>query len=894
LTLEDPITSDIKAFNSTSATIYENPSIFDTTISLDQDIFDTTYGTVQNIPVYISSSSGNTITDGQIYCSVLNGNQILLAQIEDISQGQTNFGIPIEDFGEGSYRLFLEYPGNATQTATTYNATLNIQKGVAQFDTTISHTTIEYGDTTQWYAHVMNDFGNPIANIPISFETTLTGFFWDHWGTIMTNDTGYASIDITWIEENQIHYGQPGSYTIRMTIEDNTKVMVQENTKALEITENNVILTLENTTIARFGTVVIEGFLTASTGTVIPDETIRIYSNATATNYWQRIATVTTDSYGHYFTQLTVDNLPGIYGLTADYTGSLYYTSASQNAVLEVVDNPSNIENIEITPSTLDLGDTVLIKVDATDLDSISSITAIIHNSTYNMSINLDYIDNSYQNTIWCDTQFQIGTWTIDLIILDNIGIESTFPSVGQFIILDNPAPEVNYTLNMNTIPDGSSFELKINASDSLGIYSVKVEIESTIYDITQNNTPNYANDQVPSYSQIVQTPRGDVTYTYSTRAHEVNVFYFNYTPQTLGNVPFIIYVEDNAGQIRIISGNIMVEATAPELSVVLMSSLNGTAPFLFSLHLNATDGSGINYIHLYINGQNYNTQYNLSNNLWEFSTLLSEGNYIISIIAEDNAGIQNTLDLGTLVVVQGNFEIFSVQENLFDGETTNFIIQASNSLANANVIILGMNEPINMVLDTDATISGVLKFSDPGTYPIKFIIVDKLGTQIDKTITINITAKGPEFESIYPSPAQLVTHNTPFTLELETIVTDASGVKSVVLYTNDAAYPLNSNVDLWYASVMLQSGTYSLRLVATDIYGTETTYNLGELTLQEIITSPSEPKPSSPSNPEKTPQNDLITESTVGLALITILTISVSAFMVWRKKPKVSIFTSN
>ena len=38
----------------------------ETTISLDQDVFDVNYGTMQNIPVYITSSSGDPIMDGQM------------------------------------------------------------------------------------------------------------------------------------------------------------------------------------------------------------------------------------------------------------------------------------------------------------------------------------------------------------------------------------------------------------------------------------------------------------------------------------------------------------------------------------------------------------------------------------------------------------------------------------------------------------------------------------------------------------------------------------------------------------------------------------------------------------------------------------------------------------
>jgi hypothetical protein len=894
LTLENATTNEIKAITNISATIYETIDPFTTTISLNQDIIDGVYGTIENVPVYITSSSGNPITDGQIDCYLFDGDIQVLSLTASISQGYTNFQIPIENFGEGSYRLFLEYLGNATQASTTYNATLNVQKGTATFDATLTSATIEYASTTYWFAHLTNSLGNPIANIPVSFNTSLTGFYWDHWSTILTNETGNAEIEVMWTTENQVHYGTPGSYTVRIFIEENDKVISQEIIETLQVTKNNVVLTLEDTSITRLGTAVINGILTDSTGQAIINTDIDIYSNATATDTWQKIATVTTDSYGNYFIQLTVKNLPGTYGLTADYDGDIYYTGVSKNAILEILDNPSEIKKIEITPSVLDLGMTVLIKVNVTDLDSINSVTATIYDNDYSLNITLDNIDGSFQKEIWCDTRFKIGTWIIDLTIIDNLGIKTTFSSVEQFIIIDNPAPDVNYTLNAFSIPDGSNIEIIVNATDSLGIASVKIEIESIIYDITLNNTILSTNTSLPSQSPIPRSLSPDDTYTISMYARGQNVFYFQYTPQTTGVIPFHIYVEDNAGQIRVINGNITVEAVAPELFVASMSSLNGTAPFLFSLQVNATDGSGINYLHLYTNDQQYILQYNVISQQWEFTKLLSANTYTITIIAEDNFGIQKTLDLGTLTVSPAKFEIFRVSENFFDGETANFTIQASKSLANANVIIIGLNEPINMTLDSNAVITSQLPFSNVGTYPIQFIVIDQLGTQISKTITFNITAKGPVFESVYPSSSQIINYRTPLTLELEALVTDASGVNDVILYLNDTAYSLTGNNDHWYTTLLIPYGTYTLRLVATDKYGTETVYLLGEITPQEIITSTSEPKPSSPSNPKDSPQNDRITEYTIGIVVFTLVTIVISVFMVWKKKSKVSIFASS
>ena len=59
--------------------------------------------------------------------------------------------------------------------------------------------------------------------------------YWDNWGTVLTNSSGYATIDINWLDENQEHYGNPGTYTIRITIEDNSMVMGQQTTRMITV-----------------------------------------------------------------------------------------------------------------------------------------------------------------------------------------------------------------------------------------------------------------------------------------------------------------------------------------------------------------------------------------------------------------------------------------------------------------------------------------------------------------------------------------------------------------------------------------------------------------------------------------------------------------------------------
>jgi hypothetical protein len=349
--------------------------------------------------------------------------------------------------------------------------------------------------------------------------------------------------------------------------------------------------------------------------------------------------------------------------------------------------------------------------------------------------------------------------------------------------------------------------------------------------------------------------------------------------------VPFIIYVEDNAGQIRQIYGNIMVEAVAPELSVLSMTSLNGTAPFSYALKLIATDSSGINNIWLYLNEEEYECEYNESENVWFFDILLAANDYIITIIGEDNFGIQATLDIGTLHVEAANFSVLYASEILFDGESTEYTLQASPTLAHNNVSISHNNEVITEKLDANGQLIGQLQFYEAKTYIVQFSITDILGTQINHEYIFDVSLKAPIIESIYPTADLLATMHTPLTLDLEVIITDASGINSVILYVNDTEYALNNYFAVWSTSIELERGNYTLTLVATDIYGAETTYILGEITAEKSTTTTTEepPKTSSKTTESEITTTDII--AAVSMVGATVATIAGTVIMKWKKR---------
>lgn len=883
LNLLDPITYEIKASANVSAEIVDPITVYDSFIFLEEEIYEIIIGNSLNIPVTITSSSGSPITDDHLFCEIKQNASVLQELISPISNGQAEFEVFTGTFNVGIFDLQFFYLGNATQTTATETAELHIIKTTAVFESSIDATTIEYGTTTSWNARVTTQSGNGIANVPISFKTSLTGFYWDEWGTIMTNKSGYATIDITWLVENQVHYGNPGNYQVKIAIAPNDNVYTDYDVHRLTVIKNQIHLSLDELTIGHLGSGIIHGVLTTSTGIPIANAEIDLYWNCTTYNRWTKISTVLTDSYGNYFQEVTVTRPPATYGIEADYDGNTYYISYIQTAILEVIDNPSEVEKIEITPAILDLGDTIQINVTATDIDTISSITAFMYYNSINFTIPLQNIDNTYQTTIWCNTDYEIGTWIIDLTITDNLNIKTTFINAGQFIIATNPAPIVDYIVTPTTIPDGATVNFEISASDTLGIKSVQIEIDSIIYDITENTT--IITDRAIDTLNLDALHKTCCKYYIAARAREASVFYFTYSPITAGMIPYIIYVTDNAGQIKEINGTFMVEAIAPELSVLSISTLNGTAPFPFALKLNAADGSGIKFIHIYINGEEYNLEFSDIDDSYNYYVLLSAGSYIITLTAEDIVGAQAILDIGTVNIEPADFSVIYASENLFDGETTTFTLEASTTLAFSNVTITHNNMEMIYNLDVNGILTGQLQFNEPRTYTVYFSIIDSLGTQLEHEYSFNVTAKGPVIESIYPNSVLLTTMTTPMDLNLEAIVKDASGVASVKLCINETEYLLSNTLNLWYTTVSLERGNYTLTIVATDIYGAETTYILGELTVNGITTTSTEESTNTPKESTENTQTttDLIT--TVGMIGVSLVTVVGTVLVKWKKR---------
>jgi hypothetical protein len=425
------------------------------------------------------------------------------------------------------------------------------------------------------------------------------------------------------------------------------------------------------------------------------------------------------------------------------------------------------------------------------------------------------------------------------------------------------------------------------------------------------------------------------------------------------------------------------VQAVTPELDVVSMAPLNGTAPYPFFLNIDATDNSGVSSVVLYANSEEFVLQYNQETSHWEMNTTFTAGSYSLTVIAIDNVGVEKSLELGILnlsnpdltvsatqfelgdtlivevtgldpeviatakIIVSGpeysqeyvianisssnNIDIY-LNENyplasysitlevedfngnntifdngasfiiftnsnpslnavfekqvLADGEATNFTIEAIDSLGIENVVIIRGAETISLSVDENGVATGELQFGEAGTYMIQVVATDNAGAQTQSTHIFTVNAEGPEFMNVYPSQTMLAGLHTPFTLDIEALVMDGSGVANVTLYVNDTEYALVNTFGVWYTSIDLNDSTYTMSLLAVDIYGTQSVYDLGTVTPQENKIPETSEDPTSTDDPGPTiPEPEVEIDSTIVIMGFTLLTIIGSSVLSWRRK---------
>ncbi|MCJ7651275.1 MAG: hypothetical protein MUP85_21925, partial [Candidatus Lokiarchaeota archaeon] len=232
------------------------------------------------------------------------------------------------------------------------------------------------------------------------------------------------------------------------------------------------------------------------------------------------------------------------------------------------------------------------------------------------------------------------------------------------------PEPEKIPPIYSNLIESADPLELgetetiRINVSDPSGIKQVRIEFEGSNHSMTSKS--------------------GDMWQ------------YDSWIPNSIGNKPYTIWMEDNVNNWNSTSGSILViDTTAPTYSDLIESAnpLSLGQNETITIRVFDFPGSGVNQVTLEYDSSNHTMNY-ISTNTWSWSNWKpsSEGTFTYKIYMQDNQNNWNITDSFNITVIT----------------TTSPII--GNITKSADPLELGNNITINVdVYDIESNVSIVL-----------------------------------------------------------------------------------------------------------------------------------------------------------------------------------------
>ena len=333
----------------------------------------------------------------------------------------------------------------------------------------------------------------------------------------------------------------------------------------------------------------------------------------------------------------------------------------SLNTDITVVDSSGpSLGNLFENADPLELGQTVTIQINATDLSGISHVLIELEGVNYTMA----FIGvNTWEYNSWSPSstglkQYSIfandteGNWiTLD----DSITVQDTIIPIFS-----------NLVESADPLELGETETIQINATDLSGISMVIIEIGGTNYTLTNI---------------------GGVTWQYNS-----------WIPISIGTKSYTLYVRDSSNNWNYVINNItVIDTNYPVLTNLIESADPLELGQIETIQVDATDLSGISHVLIEINGVNYTMGY-LSGTKWEYNswapanlglktyTIYANDTINNWISLEGNITVTDTLGPTVLNIAKSSESIIlgqtvSIQVDVFDLSGINdVIIELENS----------------------------------------------------------------------------------------------------------------------------------------------------------------------------------------------------------------------
>ncbi|MFW9895395.1 MAG: hypothetical protein ACFFD7_06295, partial [Candidatus Thorarchaeota archaeon] len=408
-----------------------------------------------------------------------------------------------------------------------------------------------------------------------------------------------------------------------------------------------------------------------------------------------------------------------------------------------------NIFNLNESADILELGQTEIIQINATDLSGISQVLIEINNINYTMT---NIIGSTWEYNNWVPSSTGLKTYTIYAndtagnwnSLLDSITVKDTIlPSL------------VNLIESADPLELGQTETIQINASDLSGISQVLIEINSVNYTMTNIIGSTW------EYNSWVPTSTGLKTYT--------------------------IYANDTAGNWNSISGAITVNDTIPPTFNFLVESAD-PLPLgqneTISIEVYDSPGSGVNDVILEYENANHTMNF-IGLNTWRWSKWkpTSTGTFNYSIFMIDNSNNLNQTTGSIEVIISTGPTIQNVSKSadpleLGEFETIQVDINDTDGISNVFFELGGFNYTMGNIGGTKYEYTW--KPNDIGTKLFKIYANDSLNNwnQIGDSLLVRDTTP-PNFGNLTESsdPLEL---GDKITITIDII--DLGGISQVLI----------------------------------------------------------------------------------------------------------------
>lgn len=289
---------------------------------------------------------------------------------------------------------------------------------------------------------------------------------------------------------------------------------------------------------------------------------------------------------------------------------------------------PPNFENLTENSDPLELGNIVIISIDAIDLSGINQVFIEIEGVNHSMS----YVGgDTWFNNTWVPDSVNIYLYTI--FIQDNSNNWNT--TTGSIEVIDTTIPILsNIVESADPLELGQTEIIKINATDLSGISQVLIEITSINYTMTNI---------------------GGSTWEYNS-----------WTPTSTGLKIYTIYANDTSNnQISLIGNISVVDTSGPIFSNLVMSNEPIFLGQTLLIQVDVTDLSSVSDVLIEFEGSNH-TMTNTAGNTWEFSDWIpsSTGEILFTIHAKDINNNWNSIVENILVLEQSaKLDLITIKE---------------------------------------------------------------------------------------------------------------------------------------------------------------------------------------------------------------------------------------